>query len=91
MRRTYSIIYVINIVSQSIFTILLHIGLSLLLAWFLVEKCGAPNWLYVVILLIGVITGLISMIKFILSTMYALDKLEQSQKDKRRQNGNKEK
>lgn len=89
MRRTYSIIYVINIVSQSIFTILIHIGLSLLFSWLLVEKCGAPTWIYVFVVLVGVLTGLISMIKFILSAMHALNNLEQSNKNLRRQNENK--
>ena len=88
MRRTYSFIYVINIVSQAIFTMLMHIGFSLLLSWLLVDKCGAPNWIYAIIIILGVVTGLISMIKFILSTMYALDRLEKSN-NSRRQNENK--
>ncbi len=86
MRQTYSAIYVVNIVFQSIFTLLTYIGGSLLAAWLLVEKCGLPSWVYPILIILGVVSGFFSMIKFILSTMNALDRLEKSQKEKRRKN-----
>lgn len=84
MGRAYSAIYIVNIVFQSIFTLLMHIGSSLLISWLLVEKCGLPTWLYPLIIVLGVLTGFFSMVKFILSTMNALDRLEKAQKSKRR-------
>ena len=87
MRNTYSAIYVVNIVFQSIFTLLMYIGGSLLVSWLLVEKCGAPSWLYAIIIILGVMSGLISMIRFILSAMNALASLEKAQKERRRKNG----
>lgn len=86
MGKLYSAIYVINIVFQSLFTLGMHIGVSILLSWVLVEKVGAPSWLYALIILIGVFSGLLSMIRFILSTMKALDSLEKSRKEKWRKN-----
>ena len=87
MRGAYSAIYIVNVVFQSVITLLMHIGGGLLLAWLLVEKCGLPSWLYAITILVGVITGFFSMIKFILSTMNALNHIEKSQKSKRRKNG----
>ena len=86
MGKLYSAIYVINIVFQSIFTLGMHIGASILLSWLFVEKLGGPSWLYAIIVIIGIFTGLFSMIRFILSTMKALDSLEKSRKEKWRKN-----
>lgn len=89
MNRAYSALYVVNIVFQSIFTLCMHIGIGLLLSWLLVEKFGLPSWLYALIILITVFSGIFSMIRFILSAMKALDNLEKSNKEKRRKNENK--
>lgn len=86
MRKTYSAFYVMNIVFQSIFTILFNVGTALLLSWLFVEKLGAPDWLYAVLIILGVLTGLISMVRFILSSMTALDRLEKANDEKRRKN-----
>jgi hypothetical protein len=86
MKGAYSALYIANIVFQSIFTLLFHIGIGLLLSWLLVDKCGLPAWIYAIFIIIAVISGLISMIKFILSAMRALDNLEKARKEKRRKN-----
>lgn len=78
MKGAYSAIYIVNVVFQSIFTLLMHIGGGLLISWILVEKLGLPAWLYAVVILLGVLTGFFSMIRFILSTMKALDHIEKS-------------
>ena len=82
MKGAYSALYTANVVFQSIFTLLMHIGLGLLLSWLLVTKLGFPAWLYAIIILISVLSGLFSMIRFILSTMRALDNLEKQKKEK---------
>ena len=86
MRRAYSFIYITNIVFQAIFTLLFHIVTGLLLSWLLVEKFGLPNFIYAILIIIGVIIGLLSMIKFILVSMRALDHLEKSHKENWRKN-----
>ena len=88
MGNAYKAVYVLNIVFQSIVTLLMYIGASLLLSWLLVEKCGLPPWTYVVLIIIGAVLGFISMLKFILSAMNALSSLEKIQNEKRRKNGN---
>lgn len=88
MHRTYSFIYVVNIVFQAIFTILFHVGTGLIISWLLVEKVGFPPLTYAIIIIVSVITGVISMVKFIIVSMNALDNLEKSHKEKRRKNEN---
>ena len=77
MKEAYGAFYVINIVAQAIFTLLWNIGLTLLIGWLSVSKLGAPEWIYVPLILIGVFTGLFSMVRFILAAMKSLDRLEE--------------
>ena len=86
MKGAYSALFVANVVFQSIFTLLINIGLGLLLSWILVDKCGLPAILYAVIIFVAVISGLFSMIRFIISAMRALDNLEKTRKEKWRKN-----
>ena len=74
--KAYSAFYVINIVLQSIFTLLFQIGVCTLIAWLAVSQFGAPEWLYIPLVLFGVFTGLFTMIRFIIASMQALERLE---------------
>ena len=84
MRERYNAFYVFNIVFQSIFTLLWHIGAAILAGWLLVNKLGVRDWIYVPIILIGVVTGLISMVRFIIAGMNALDNLEKQRRMKQK-------
>ncbi len=86
MRKMYNAFYVVNIVFQSIFNLLFYIGVSLLVAWIVTEKLGLPNWIYVLFILVGTISGIISMMKFIITAMSSLESIEKSQKSKRKDN-----
>ena len=85
MKQAYSTFYVVNIVFQSIFTLLWQIALGLFVGWLSVEKLGAPDWLYVPIILIGVVTGLVSMVRFILAAMRSLERLVEEKRKKEKQ------
>ena len=94
VREAYGALYVINIVSQAIFTLLWNIGLALLVGWIAVSKLGAPDWTYVPLIIIGVLTGLFAMVKFILAAMRSLDRLEAENRAKiklQKRNGNSKK
>ena len=84
MKDKYSSFYVINIVFQSIFTLLWHIGLGLLVGWIFVRFVGAGGWIYVPLILAGVFTGLFSMVRFILAAMNALERIEEDKRKKRK-------
>lgn len=71
-----SAIYLLNIVFQSFFNLALPIGIAILASWLLTEHAGAPGWIYAPLVIVGVIIGFSSMIRFILSATRALDRLE---------------
>ena len=82
-RKFISAMYLLNIIFQSFFDLALPIGATILISWLLVEKAGAPSWIYAPLVVIGVIIGFISMIRFILSATRALDRLEAQGKQKK--------
>ena len=77
-----SAVYLLNIIFQSFFDLAMPIGVSILASWLLVEKASAPGWIYAPLVVIGVIIGFSSMIRFILSAMKALDRLEEQKNGK---------
>ena len=89
MKEGYSAIYVINIVFQAIFTLLWNIGLALAIGYASVEWLSAPDWIYVPLIIIGVIFGFVSMVRFIIGAMNALDRIESDRKKKIKANGKK--
>ena len=79
-------LYVINIIAQSIFTLLTPAALMFLFAWLLVDKCSLPTWIYAIFLPLGIITGLISMVRFAISASEALERLEAQNTRKHKSN-----
>ena len=84
VKQAYSTFYVINIVFQAIFTLLWQIATALIVGWLLVEKIGAPIWVYVPLILVGVLTGLVSMVRFILAAMKSLERIEEQKRKKKK-------
>ena len=82
-RKFISAMYLLNIIFQSFFDLALTIGATILISWLLVEKTGAPGWIYAPLVVIGVIIGFVSMIRFILSATRALDRIEAQSKQKK--------
>ncbi len=89
-RKWISALYVLNITFQSFFSLLTPVGLAVLLGWVTTEKWGAPSWLYVPLIIVGVFSGLLSMIRFILSATKSLDALEREQEHSIRERRKKE-
>ena len=84
MKEGYSAFYVMNIVFQSIFTLLWQIALARFVGWIFVTFVGAPEWTYVPLILLGVGTGLVSMVRFILTAMKSLERLEEQRRKKKK-------
>lgn len=81
-KKLVSALYMLNIIIQSIVTLLIPAGLMFLLSWLFVSKCSAPAWLYAVLIPIGVIAGFISMVKFVISAAEGVERLEKQSKKK---------
>ena len=84
-RKLVSTLYVINIVSQAIFTLATPIALGALASYLLVKYVSCPSWIWAVLVTLGALTGLYSMVKFILSAMAGLDRLESEHNTKEKQ------
>ena len=81
-RKFISAMYLLNIIFQSFFNLAFPIGLAILGSWLLVEKAGAPGWIYAPLVIVGVAIGFVSMVRFILSATRALDRLEEERNKK---------
>ena len=89
--QAFSFIYVLNIIVQAIFTLAFSILIFVGIGYAAVELIGGPSWIYVITILIGVLTGLISMVRFILSAMQGLDRLEAERSKRNTKRGSDEK
>ena len=79
-REAISALHVVNIVFQAIFNLLWQIALMLLLAFLSVKYLSWPEWVYAPFVVFGALTGIYSMIKFILSASRSLESLEKQHK-----------
>ena len=75
--------YAINIIAQAVFNLLTPAVLMFCIAWLFVNKVSAPEWLYAVLIPLGIIAGLVSMVKFVISATSALERLEKQTKNKK--------
>lgn len=80
-RNFVSALYVLNIVIQSIITLVTPAALGFLIA-LLAVRGGAPGWLYALLIPIGAVAGFVSMIKFAIRASEALNQLEKQRQDK---------
>lgn len=79
--RIISPLYIINIVFQAFISLISPAALMLLLAWLLNKYTAVGGWIYAVLITVGVLTGFVSMINFVLRSMAALEALEKQNKE----------
>ena len=90
--KLFSVMYGVNIVAQAIFSLLTPAALMFGIGWLFVNKVGAPGWLYAVLIPIGIVAGLISMVKFVIAAGTNLERLEkQIENEKKTGKGKNEK
>ena len=70
-----------NIVAQAIFTLITPAALFFAIAFLSVRYLSAPEWIYAIALVIGLLMGFYSMIKFVLSAMRNLERLEEQREN----------
>ena len=81
-KKLVSALYVLNILSQAIITLLIPIGFGALLSFLLTKYTSIGPWIWAVLITLGAISGSVSMIKFILSAMSGLERLEKEHNTK---------
>lgn len=75
-KKFVNALYLINVIAQAIFTLLTPAALMFLISWLFVSRLSAPEWLYAVLIPIGMIAGFISMIRFVISATASLESIE---------------
>lgn len=80
--KLISPLYVINIVFQAIISLISPIAIMLFFAYLLTEYASFKNWVYVVFIMLGVLSGLYSMVIFILRSSKALEAIECQNREK---------
>ena len=78
-RKIFNALYALNIIFQAFFTLAFPIGVSILGSWLLVTKAGAPGWIYAPLVLGGTVLGFYSMIRFVMTAMAGIERLEKEQ------------
>lgn len=78
-KKIFSVLYVLNIVFGAFFDLVFPVLLMWGLSFALTTYLSLPEWIYVPFILLGVFVGLYSMVRFILSAMAALERLEREQ------------
>ena len=69
----------------SFFSLLFPVALGTGGAYLLVRYASVGEWIYALFILIGFFAGLISMIRFIMIASHAVARLEQEEKERRKQ------
>ncbi|MBQ8529183.1 MAG: AtpZ/AtpI family protein [Clostridia bacterium] len=83
-RKLVGVFYVMNIVFQSFITLASPIALCFFISWLLERYAGAERWIYAPFLIVGVLSGFYSMVKFVIVAMSGYERLESEQAGKGR-------
>ena len=81
-KRVFNAVFILNILFQALLSLVAPAALTFLLAWLLVSRCSFPEWVYAVAIILGLLAGLVSMVRFIISATGSLERLEKEQNKK---------
>ena len=81
MKNFMNAMYALNIILQAFWSLLFPIGAGVLIGWLLTEKCNMGSYLFVILILLGVFVGIISMVRFLISALSGLERLEKEQQN----------
>ena len=84
MGKFIHIMHWMNIVFQSLFSLLFPVALGIGGAYLLVRYAAVGEWIYAVLILVGFFTGMVSMVRFILMASRAVTNLEQEEKARKK-------
>ena len=81
-KKILNALELLNMLFQALYTLALPIGIGALASFLLTKYANAPSFVWAILLTLGVFIGLYSMIKFILTAIKNMEKLEkQREKD----------
>lgn len=89
-KKIFSALELLNILFQAFYTLALPIGIGALASFLLTKFLYAPSWIWAVLLILGVLIGLYSMIKYILTATAGIDRRDKQTKQTKREQEEKE-
>ena len=87
-KKIISAMYALNIVMQALFSLVTPALFLFGLSYILIRFAGAPRWIYAIGISVGILIGLVSMIRFAITASENLERLEKSQENKKKRNTN---
>ena len=75
-RKLMSALQILNLLFQALYSLAFPIGVGALASYLLTKYASAPGWIWAVLILIGTFMGLYSMVRFLLSALSGLERLE---------------
>lgn len=72
-KKIFSFVYAVNYILQAGFSMIFPAGLVILGGWLLTEKCGVGRWAMITAIVFGVLCGLYSLFRFLMTTMNHID------------------
>lgn len=78
-KKFFRFAYALNFIFQAGVTMVVPVGLFLLAGWFVTARLGAGNWAMVLAIVLGVLSGVYSMFRFIIKAY--IDPTEKEAKD----------
>ncbi len=76
-RKVFSFVYALNYILQAGFCMLTPAALFIGGGWLLTHRCGVGKWAMVVAIILGVLTGMYSLFRFLITTMNHIDPTQQ--------------
>ncbi len=58
MKNFMNAMYAFNIILQAFWSLLFPIGAGVLIGWLLTEKCGMKSYVFVILIVLGALTGI---------------------------------
>ena len=89
-KKIFSALELLNILFQAFYTLALPIGIGALISFLLTRFLSAPSFVWAIFLIIGVLIGLYSMIKYILTATAGIDRRDRQTKQMKREQEEKE-
>ena len=75
-RKFISAFQMLNILLQALYSLALPIGIGALASFLLTKYASAPGWIWAVLMVIGTLGGFYSMVKYVLSAIANIDRME---------------
>ncbi len=76
-KKLFDTLSLLNLLGQGLYTLALPIGIGALISYLVTEFLGAPDWIWAILLTLGTLTGLFSMVRFIITYSKGMERTKE--------------